>query len=78
MARGAQTLRSTLDQKSEALRNLVQDNFDRFVSAKTTIDTVYGEMKAQSLNEKNEYGIKGLDQALSGRLSFYHCLSLFL
>ncbi|CAG8566578.1 3768_t:CDS:10 [Diversispora eburnea] len=65
LAIGAQTLRYTLDQKSEALRNLVQDNFDRFVSAKTTIDTVYGEMKAKSLNKESEYGVKGLDNALS-------------
>ncbi|CAG8528764.1 23855_t:CDS:10 [Cetraspora pellucida] len=61
---GAERLRYTLDQKSEALRNLVQDNFDRFVSAKNTIDTVYGEMKTQSLNVDNDYGVRGLDNAL--------------
>jgi exocyst complex component 2 len=66
LVRGAKSLRYTLDQKSEALRSLVQDNFDRFVSAKNTIDTVYGEMKAQSLNAENEYGVKRLDRALSG------------
>ncbi|CAG8478107.1 13674_t:CDS:10 [Acaulospora morrowiae] len=65
LLRGAEMLRYTLDQKSEALRNLVQDNFDRFVSAKTTIDTVYDEMKAQSLNEDSEYGVKVLNRALS-------------
>ncbi|CAG8479390.1 21874_t:CDS:10 [Gigaspora rosea] len=62
---GAELLRYTLDQKSEALRNLVQDNFDRFVSAKNTIDTVYGEMKTQCLNADNDYGVRGLDNALS-------------
>ncbi|CAG8529532.1 34941_t:CDS:10 [Gigaspora margarita] len=62
---GAELLRYTLDQKSEALRNLVQDNFDRFVSAKNTIDTVYGEMKTQCLNADNDYGVRGLDNTLS-------------
>ncbi|CAG8725556.1 12868_t:CDS:2, partial [Racocetra fulgida] len=62
---GAERLRYTLDQKSEALRNLVQNNFDRFVSAKNTIDTVYGEMKTKSLNVDNDYGVRGLDNALS-------------
>ncbi|CAG8621305.1 2618_t:CDS:10, partial [Ambispora leptoticha] len=62
---GANQLRNTLDQKSEALKNLVQDNFDRFVSAKNTIDTVYNEMKSKSLNEENEYGVKGLGAALT-------------
>jgi len=66
LLRGAEFLRYTLDQKSEALRNLVQDNFDRFVSAKNTIDTVYGEMKAQSLNVESDYGISRLNNATSG------------
>ncbi|KAG9296285.1 hypothetical protein G9A89_014877 [Geosiphon pyriformis] len=65
MLNGADRLRSTLDQKSEALKNLVQDNFDRFVSAKNTIDTVYNEMKVKGLNEENEYGVRGLDTALT-------------
>ena len=69
LLRGSKFLRYTLDQKSEALRSLVQDNFDRFVSAKSTIDTVYGEMKAQSLNAENDYGVSGLDKALSGMLN---------
>jgi exocyst complex component 2 len=66
LLRGSNFLRYTLDQKSEALRSLVQDNFDRFVSAKNTIDTVYGEMKAQSLNIENDYGVRRLNKALSG------------
>ncbi|CAG8692324.1 5273_t:CDS:10, partial [Funneliformis caledonium] len=65
LLRGADFLRYTLDQKSEALRNLVQDNFDRFVSAKNTIDTVYGEMKAKSLNPESGYGVNVLDNAIS-------------
>ncbi|PKK78359.1 hypothetical protein RhiirC2_730073 [Rhizophagus irregularis] len=65
LLRGAKFLRYTLDQKSEELRSLVQDNFDRFVSAKNTIDTVYGEMKAQSLNAESDYGVSRLNKALS-------------
>ena len=65
---GAQTLRFTLDQKAEALKKLVHDNFDGFVSAKNTIDTVYNEMKAKSLNEKEDFGIRPLDVALTGQL----------
>ncbi|CAG8648233.1 7834_t:CDS:2, partial [Paraglomus occultum] len=62
---GAQKLRFTLDQKAEALKKLVHDNFDGFVSAKNTIDTVYNEMKAKSLNEKEDFGIRSLDVALT-------------
>ncbi|GES86089.1 exocyst complex component Sec5-domain-containing protein [Rhizophagus clarus] len=65
LLRGAEFLKYTLDQKSEALRSLVQDNFDRFVSAKNTIDTVYGEMKSQSLNVENDYGVIRLNKALT-------------
>ena len=63
---GADRLRYTLDQKSEALKNLVQNNFDRFVSAKNTIDTVYNEMKSKSLNKENDYGVRSLDIVLTG------------
>ena len=66
LSRGSKFLRYTLDQKSEALRSLVQDNFDRFVSAKSTIDTVYGEMKAQNLNAESDYGVRRLDKSLTG------------
>ncbi|PKI84021.1 Exocyst complex component S5 [Malassezia vespertilionis] len=48
LSRGAQQLRATIDQRSEALKVLVDENFDRFVSIKVTMDGVYREMSESS------------------------------
>lgn len=63
---GVERLKLTVEQRSEALKALVHSNFDRFVSAKNTIDHVYDEMKAKKLNSGQEYGTRVLGGALSG------------
>ncbi|KAI9483131.1 MAG: exocyst complex component Sec5-domain-containing protein [Benjaminiella poitrasii] len=61
---GEDRLRRGVDQRAEALKNLVHQNFDRFVSAKNTIDHVYEEMKSKQLNQQQEYGTIGIQEAL--------------
>ena len=44
---GLDYLSHSIDQKSASLKILVESNFERFVRAKTTIDSVYKEMRNQ-------------------------------
>lgn len=63
---GEERLRRGVDQRNEALKNLVHQNFDRFVSAKNTIDHVYEEMKSKQLSQQQDYGTIGIQRALDG------------
>ncbi|KAI9492453.1 exocyst complex component Sec5-domain-containing protein [Zychaea mexicana] len=62
---GEERLRLSVDQRAEALKHLVHSNFDRFVSAKVTVDHVYEEMKSKQLNPEEEYGTRSLEKALN-------------
>lgn len=64
---GEDRLRKGVDQRVEALKSLVHQNFDRFISAKSTIDHVYDEMKSKQLNQLQEYGTIGIQTALDGK-----------
>ncbi|KAF7732380.1 hypothetical protein EC973_005276 [Apophysomyces ossiformis] len=64
LVRGEERLRQGVNQRAEALKSLVHTNFDRFVSAKNTIDHVYDEMKSKQLIEQQEYGTHALKTAL--------------
>lgn len=64
LVRGEERLRKGVDQRAEALKNLVHQNFDRFVSAKNTVDHVYDEMKSKQLSEQQDYGTIGIQKAL--------------
>ncbi|PYH48445.1 exocyst subunit SEC5 [Aspergillus saccharolyticus JOP 1030-1] len=49
---GLDCLSRSIDQKSASLKVLVEANFERFVRAKATIDSVYTEMKTQGQKEE--------------------------
>lgn len=49
---GLDHLSQSIDQKSASLKVLVEANFERFVRAKATIDSVYTEMRSQGVNEE--------------------------
>lgn len=63
---GEERLRLSVNQRAEALKTLVHTNFDRFVSAKVTVDHVYEEMKRKQLNAEEDYGTRKLEAALQG------------
>ncbi|KAK3822646.1 MAG: exocyst complex component Sec5-domain-containing protein [Benniella sp.] len=61
---GVDRLKATMAQRSSALKVLVQNNFDRFVSAKNVIDSVYDDMKEKTLNEAQDWGTHRLNTIL--------------
>lgn len=67
LSRGVANLQSSIEGRSEALKVLVQDNFDRFVAVKATTDGVYKEMAQNDgpLATQSEYGTKDLKEKLS-------------
>lgn len=67
LVQGEERLRRDVDQRAEALKSLVHQNFDRFVSAKNTIDHVYDEMKSKQLNQQQDYGTIDIQKALEGK-----------
>lgn len=64
LLQGLEHLSKSIDQKSASLKVLVESNFERFVRAKATIDTVYTEMKDQGLPSDS-----GLQQSRSRNAS---------
>ncbi|KAF8472115.1 exocyst complex component Sec5-domain-containing protein [Kalaharituber pfeilii] len=65
LSRGLEYLTRSIDQKSESLKVLVENNFDRFVAAKATIEGVYTEMKQTNLNREKEWGLAGIKAPLT-------------
>ncbi|KAF9115084.1 hypothetical protein BGX27_009007 [Mortierella sp. AM989] len=61
---GVDRLQASIAQRSSALKVLVQNNFDRFVSAKNVIDSVYDDMKEKTLNEAQDWGTNRLNSIL--------------
>lgn len=64
---GLSQLKENIEQRSQALKVLVQDNFDRFVAVKATTDGVYREMKESEggpLRPESDYGVGQLRSIL--------------
>lgn len=53
LMQGLDFLSKSIAEKSASLKVLVESNFERFVRAKATIDTVYTEMRTQGVEEQN-------------------------
>jgi exocyst complex component 2 len=57
LQRGLLALRQQLGEHTMQLKSLVKENFDRFISSKNTIDTVYA--KLQRAEAEGEAGVNG-------------------
>ncbi|KAH7345639.1 exocyst complex component sec5 [Rhizoctonia solani] len=64
LASAVNHLRTAIDSRSEAIRVLVEDNFDRFVAVKSNTDALYAEMKSGLLDDQNEFASKRLRETL--------------
>ncbi|KAF8318792.1 hypothetical protein DL93DRAFT_2054306 [Clavulina sp. PMI_390] len=61
---GTQHLGKVLESRSQAIRVLVEDNFDHFVAVKASTEALHAYMQTGVLDPKSEYGAKILGDKL--------------
>ncbi|KAJ1968796.1 Exocyst complex component S5 [Dimargaris xerosporica] len=65
LERGLQTLKHAVNQRSVALKGLVQNNFDRFVAARSKIDILDQEIRGKDPDGSGVYGTGALERTLT-------------
>ena len=71
LLQGLEFLSQSIDQKSASLKVLVEANFERFVRAKATIDSVYNEMRNQGADEEESSSAVSANRTAAGRRGRY-------
>ena len=57
-------LESTISERSEALRYLVEDDYDRFVRSKSSLDSVFTNIQNAGFNENDQWGVVHLQSLI--------------
>ena len=64
LLRGYETLQASVSQRSDTLKELVKQNFDRFVNAKNAIELVYADMRTRGLASGDHGTRRSIDAAM--------------
>lgn len=67
LLKGRSNLQRACQQRNTSLKNLVKQNFDRFVNAKNATELVYRDMQQRRLTE-NDHGMRKAIEAISSAL----------
>ncbi|KAJ1906551.1 Exocyst complex component S5, partial [Tieghemiomyces parasiticus] len=70
LERGLQNLRHAVDQRSVALKTLVQNNFDRFVAARNKIDVLDSAIRGKDPDGTRVYGTVPLEGTLQAASNY--------
>lgn len=77
LVKANETLNENLQTRKNVLKLLVRENFDRFVNAKNSIDSVYGDMRIKGMN-CGDFGMRpttaSVNAALEKSQQVYHPL----
>lgn len=67
LIRAGEYLKSGIEARRTVLKLLVRENFDRFVNAKNSIDSVYADMRSKGMNS-GDYGMRPATASVNGAL----------
>lgn len=66
LVRAIDHLNESVQTRKNVLKFLVRENFDRFVNAKNSIDSVYADMRAKGMNS-GDYGMRPATASVNGK-----------
>ena len=69
LVRASSHLQLGIHMRRDVLKSLVRENFDRFVNAKNSIDSVYADMRTKGMNS-GDYGMRPATASVNGNI-FY-------
>jgi len=62
-------LQRSIDQRNEAVKNMVKENFSRFINAKNSVELVFNDMKQRGLTS-SDHGLSQADKSLQGNKDY--------
>lgn len=72
LVRAVDHLDFSIQSRKSVLKLLVRENFDRFVNAKNSIDSVYADMRAKGMNS-GDYGMRPATASVNGKFKWGKC-----
>lgn len=69
LLRASDHLEEGIEARRGVLKLLVRENFDRFVNAKNSIDSVYADMRAKGMNS-GDFGMRPTTASVNGKVVY--------